>query len=384
MKLAGEFIIDRKHKIIDLWEEEVIKKIPVSGETDSMVLRNLLPYLLEDIGKFLVASAAGDQNSKQDTLNEVLKKSGDHGRHRAASSHYTMKQMINEYIELNGVLTEKLRSEGLYDIETGIIITYILENSIAHSAGAFSEAIAEMQEKLVGTLTHDVRNPLSAAYMGINMIKYSDGEELFNKIQSMCKTSLRRSMDLLEGLLDAITVKAGEGITLSFSEGDIVSEVKRVHEEANAIYSNHINLRCETDEIFAIYDGSALSRTLENLLSNAVKYGARDEAITLYVEEQGENVMIKVHNWGNPVSEDDKEPIFNFLSRSENDSSGELKSWGMGLTFVKMAIEAHGGHVELESDEENGTTFTLLMQKYANEPGKVKTKLNFSGPKYNY
>lgn len=378
MKLAGEFIEDQKHAIIDLWEEEVSKKIAASGVTTSIVLRNLLPYLLEDIGKILVVSATGDETSKKETLDEVIKKSNDHGRHRAASSQYTIKQMIKEYIVLNGVLTHKLKSEGLYDVETGILITHVLETSIAYSAGSFSEAIQEMQEKLVGTLTHDVRNPLSTAYLGIDMIQYSDGEELFNKIKLMSKKSLRRAMNLLEGLLDAITVKAGEGITLNFSESDLLMELKRVHEEANEIYPNRIELKCEEEEIKAVYDGSAISRTLENLLSNAVKYGARDGVITIITEDMGEEVIIKVHNTGNTVSEEDKESIFNFLSRSEAEPSGELKSWGMGLTFVKMAIEAHGGHVDLESNKKNGTTFTLTIQKFANEPGKVRSKLNFS------
>lgn len=380
MKLAGEYIIDQKHVIIDLWEEEVTRENSVSVATASIVLRNLLPSLLEDIGRILIYSPEGAEHPKQEILDEVIKKSHDHGRHRAASSRYTVKQIIKEYIELNGVVTEKLRSQGLYDVETGIMITYVLETSIAHSAGSFSEAIAEMQEKLVGTLTHDVRNPLSAAFMGIDMLKYSDGEEMFNKVRSMCKKSLRRSMGLLEGLLDAITVKAGEGITMNFSEGNIVTEVKHVHEEANEIYTNFIDLRCESDEIRAVYDGSAISRALENLLSNAVKYGARDEVITIDVEEHGDEVVIKVHNLGNPVSEEDKESIFKFLNRSKDETSRELKSWGMGLTFVKMATEAHGGHVDLESDQENGTTFSIVIQKYANKPGKVRSILNFSRP----
>lgn len=58
---------------------------------------------------------------------------------------------------------------------------------------------------------------------------------------------------------------------------------------------------------------------------------------------------------------------------------GELKSWGMGLTIVKMAAEAHGGHVELISDDERGTTFCLMLAKYSNKPEKVRSKLELPG-----
>lgn len=115
---------------------------------------------------------------------------------------------------------------------------------------------------------------------------------------------------------------------------------------------------------------------MENLLTNAVKYGAKDELITVIIEDEPKQVIIKVSNKGKSINPEDQKNIFNFLQRSENDSPS-LQSWGMGLTFVKMAAEAHRGTVEVESAE-GKTTFTVILKKYANQPGKKKVRLNHS------
>lgn len=109
-----------------------------------------------------------------------------------------------------------------------MVLTYTLETSMSHSFSAFSDSLQEMRETLVGTLAHDLRNPISAAYFSIDIMKHSDGEERFKKVKEMTLKSLRRSLDLMEGLLDAISVKAGEGITLNFSESNLVEDIKNV------------------------------------------------------------------------------------------------------------------------------------------------------------
>ncbi|UJH93015.1 ATP-binding protein [Antarcticibacterium sp. 1MA-6-2] len=112
-------------------------------------------------------------------------------------------------------------------------------------------------------------------------------------------------------------------------------------------------------------------------MTNAVKYGASDKPITVSIKNDNEKVILQVHNFGNPISPENREEIFNFLNRLDCESGSELQSWGIGLTFVKMAAEAHGGHVELESDEEKGTTFSVILPKHSNKPGKRRAMLNF-------
>ena len=92
--------------------------------------------------------------------------------------------------------------------------------------------------------------------------------------------------------------------------------------------------------------------------------------------DKKDEISLNVHNFGEPISSDKQEDIFDFLKR-DRDSAGKLKSWGMVLAFVKMAAETHKGRVQLESSEEKGTTFCAILHKQSNKPGKVRSKLNY-------
>ncbi|NJX17059.1 sensor histidine kinase, partial [Tamlana crocina] len=147
--------------------------------------------------------------------------------------------------------------------------------------------------------------------------------------------------------------------------------------EASAIYSNEVVLDCPEEPITGVFDVAMIRRVLENIVSNAVKYGDRGAPITIKAENNPENVVISIHNEGNPIPEHKQKEIFKFLNTSNGTGPKKLKSWGMGLTLVKAVAEAHGGYLTLQSNKETGTVFKLVIAKFANKPGKVKTSVIF-------
>lgn len=376
MKKAAEIIKNHNHRVLDVWEGIVKKEIKASQKTESIILRNLLPSLLENIAKVMERLEEENEPINKEKCQEIVKQSLDHGRHRAISKDYTAKQIVEEFMLLNGVVTDLLIKENAYSTNVGLVLTYSLETAMAYSIESFDKSLQAMRRKLVATLAHDIRNPVSAAYLAVNMLDYEDGEVQNAKLRDIARKSLRKSLDLMEGLLDAISIKAGEGATLHFGHGDLLEDLKREYAEAKEVYSQEIIFDCDENKIEGVYDGTAVRRMLENLISNAAKYGDTTKPITINVEDLDEEVCISVHNCGNAISEQDQEEIFKFMSRASN-SETELKSWGIGLSFVKMAAEAHKGYVKIQSSPEAGTTFTIVLNKHSNKPGKVKTRLNY-------
>ncbi len=375
MKKAAEYIKQQKKEITDSWGEAVNREIKASRATETLLLHNLLPNLLEDIADVMQRQEGRTNDLEAEECREIIKKSIDHGRHRATSWQYTVAQLIKEYIILNRTLTNMLRSEGLYSVDVSVILTYTLETSMSHSVSSFTDSLQEMREKLIGTLAHDIRNPISAAYFAVDILKHEDGEERLKKLQGMARKSLLRSVEMIEGLLDAISVRAGEGITLNFSRDNIMNVVKSVYEEAVETYSTKVNLETNEDKIEGVFDGAAVRRILENLLTNAIKYGNLSQPITISVESKYPKVILSVHNHGKPIPSQNQHIVFDFL-KGDKEAFGKTKSWGMGLAFVKMAAAAHGGYVELKSDEKTGTTFSAVLDLSANQPGKVRSKTN--------
>lgn len=380
MKEAALFIRENNEKIIGLWEENVIKEIEASRSTQSLVLRNQLPHVLDDIAHIMDRHKDIHQVEKDEKFEEILNNSTDHGRHRASSSQYSIKQILQEYMIFHRTLVSALKEANVYTEQVGTLLMYTIETAMINSAESFTNSLQEMREKLIGTLAHDLRSPLSTVYLAIDILEHDNGPESFTRIKRLIKRSMKNSLGLIEGLLDAISVKAGEGITMQFKETDIMEDINWVFQEASEIYSSPIRLVSEKKEIHGIFDGTAIRRVLENLISNGIKYGAPNSPISITVIDQEKDVLIQVHNEGPPIPEERQKEIFNFL-KTKQPGDTNRKSWGMGLYLVKMVVEAHGGEVKLDSSRENGTTFEMKLGKQTNKTGVHKTRVGISDAK---
>jgi signal transduction histidine kinase len=104
---------------------------------------------------------------------------------------------------------------------------------------------------------------------------------------------------------------------------------------------------------------------MENLISNAIKYGAADSPVTVTLQDLSDKVRISVHNFGNPLSDDERTRIFDQFKRSKAAEASGKKGWGIGLTIVRGLTEAHGGSITVESSQETGTTFAVTLPRDA-------------------
>lgn len=378
MKRAVKYIRDHNSKIIKTWETKVRNEIKASNKSNPLALRNQLPHVLDNIAEILDRYNDFEEIKNNENFEEIIINSLEHGRHRASTSNYSVKEILEEYVAFHEVLTEVLRKNDAYTTEVGILLKYTLETAMINSASSFSESLNDMKEKLVGTLAHDIRNPLTSARLALDMLNPDDKKERVIQVKNVAIKSLNHSINLIEGLLDAITVKAGEGITLDFSESDLMKDIEWVLDEASLIFPNKFKLTTNSSIIIGIFDGAAMRRIIENLITNAVKYGEKDSEIEINVKDNEKDVSISVHNFGPPISENRMKNMFQFLNTADEDKSNGLKSWGMGLSLVKIVAEAHGGEVLVSSQKESGTIFKVRIEKFKNKPGKIKTQLNYN------
>jgi signal transduction histidine kinase len=107
-------------------------------------------------------------------------------------------------------------------------------------------------------------------------------------------------------------------------------------------------------------DPELLSMALTQFLDNAAKYSFAGEAVKVEAWESYSEVMISVHNFGPAIPISDRERIFQRFYRSEG-AKDMAPGTGIGLSTVKMAAEAHKGHVWVISSQTEGTTFFLSL-----------------------
>lgn len=377
MEKTAKILQENNAEIMKIWQNQVVQEVLASKESDSIALYNQLPDLINDIARLMIRYDKMEGFNKDEKYVEILKTSEEHGKQRSTKVYYTAEQIVHEYIIFHRTLSEFLISHDGYSEKVSDLLKYVIETSILKSVGSFSRSIQDMQEKLIGTLAHDIRNPLAPAQLSLEMMKQDKTGEWTDKSRIAAQRSVKKAINLIEGLMNGITVKSGEGMLLTFESLDLLKEMKFVHAESKEVYTREINLEYNAKDIIGIFDKTAVKRLVENLIGNAVKYGSINKPITISIEDEKDAVAIKVHNWGNPIPPSKQEQIFKFMGSAKRNKKPASASWGMGLTLTQIVAEAHGGNINLVSDEKTGTTFTVNLIKQFNEVGKRRAKLTF-------
>ena len=104
-----------------------------------------------------------------------------------------------------------------------------------------------------------------------------------------------------------------------------------------------------------------MAQVVLNLLHNAVKFTGDDKRIVLRARRQGPGVAIEVEDNGKGVREKDRKRIFERFYRADDLLSRHTEGTGLGLAIAKRLVEAHGGHIELETHEGKGSVFRVLL-----------------------
>jgi signal transduction histidine kinase len=109
-------------------------------------------------------------------------------------------------------------------------------------------------------------------------------------------------------------------------------------------------------------DADMIRRVIENLFINAVKHTDKGGRIEIRVRKKPEqNIVISVIDDGEGIAEDQKEVVFEKFSQARHRQRGRKTDTGLGLTFCKLAVEAHGGAIKLRSELGKGTTFDIIL-----------------------
>lgn len=225
------------------------------------------------------------------------------------------------------------------------------------------EMESRLREDFVSLLTHDLKSPLTAISVAAQLIcKKNDSSESCLKYGNMIYRQSDRVVKMINSLLDANQIKSGqkldlklETINLNSLVADTVTELKMIHGDRFVVETDHsIEISC---------DIIGIKRVIENLCNNAIKYGSPDTPVKIILVETQSDILIKVQNRGQIISEEEQKTIFQQFHRTENASRKSNEGWGIGLTLVRGTAEAHGGSVEVESTLASGTIFTVKLSK---------------------
>lgn len=218
--------------------------------------------------------------------------------------------------------------------------------------------LEKTKENLTQMIIHDLKNPLTGIKANLEIV----GMEELNDTQE-CLDAAQRSADLLYNMIqDLLDISKLEdeklNLILQPVELNELAEAARSEVEAPA-QAEDKEIKIEVaDGPPVTMDRNLIYRVVSNLLLNAVKHTGRGGVITLKVFIEGEEARIDVADTGHGIPKDYLEAIFEKFGQVE---SRQRTGTGLGLTFCKMAVEAHGGKIWVESEEGKGSTFSFSL-----------------------
>ena len=226
---------------------------------------------------------------------------------------------------------------------------------------ARAEEAADLRERLVAVVGHDLRQPLTSIDVRLAVLRrWSKKPEFLEDIDGL-QASSRRMSRMIEQILDFTRSRLGGGLALVFAPMDlrealvpIVDELRMAHPAAT------IRLQCP--KLRGAWDRDRLEQVFSNLIGNAIAHGDPDRPVTVTAGGDALDVWVEVHNEGPPIPQDLQSALFNPFRMGER-SSRSPAGLGLGLYITNELIVRHGGQIEVRSTAVEGTTFRVVLPR---------------------
>jgi phosphoserine phosphatase RsbU/P len=265
--------------------------------------------------------------------------------------------------EVTGLLAVVREPDGNFDDEEWLLSALADQAAVALEKTRLDEA-AKFRERLIGIVSHDLRNPISAISMAAELLLGGDSlTEPDQKTVMRIQRSATRATRLIGDLLDFTQARLGGGIRVAPRPANVHAIVRQVVDELELAHPDRQIEVAQHGDGDGHWDPERLAQVVGNLASNALQYGV-PEAPVLFQTRQDEDgwITLTVHNQGAPIPTARLLQVFEPMQRgSESNRSG--RSVGLGLYIVKHIVEAHGGQVSVTSSDGDGTTFTVGLPR---------------------
>jgi PAS domain S-box-containing protein len=221
------------------------------------------------------------------------------------------------------------------------------------------------REQLLAVLGHDLRNPLGA--ISASAFLLSRAQELGAREQQAVeriRRSAARMARLVDDILDFARSRLGGGIPVTRKHMNMEEVCRATLEELQVTYPER-QLRLEAQgDTRGEWDPDRVAQVLSNLVFNALQHGKPDTPVHTRLRRVGDEVLLEVHNEGEPVPAELLPHLFDPFKRRPEDlrpheGRSGTRSLGLGLHIVQQIALAHGGDVEVRSSAEEGTRFTV-------------------------
>ena len=219
-------------------------------------------------------------------------------------------------------------------------------------------ALEQLRDDLVHMIVHDMRSPLTALQIDLNLLKGPAAalDDVSRQGLQAAVDSVKALNRMANDLLDVSRLEEGK-MPIDRAEWDLTQIASEVRSALRNIdHERPIDIET-AGPVRATCDGSLVRRVLENLVSNGIRHTPAGSRIRISLASDRGRVRVEVHDQGRGVPPEAREKIFEKFGALQARHDRSYHSVGLGLAFCKLAIRAQGGTIGVDSGVPAGSTF---------------------------
>ena len=222
-----------------------------------------------------------------------------------------------------------------------------------------------LRQETSDLIVHDLRNPLQNIVGALNLLPVVLPEEIWQanrELLEIAQSGCDRMQLLIDTLLDVARLESGE-IPLELSATSIPGLVEGVTRRMTGFTRGDIKLQKSFPSTLptVMVDQSLLDRVLTNLIDNAVKHTPLGGLVTVAAEVLKGEMAVSVTDSGPGIPPEERERIFERFTQTTGEKR-RRRGFGLGLTFCRLTIQAHGGRIWVESGADGkGSRFVFTL-----------------------
>ena len=237
---------------------------------------------------------------------------------------------------------------------------------------SLAEASARMRDDLIASVSHELRTPLTSI-IGYTEILVEMGEQAVSQqaaeLLSVIERNAARELRLVEDLLTLASLKTS-GLAFHASPTDLVAVVADVVRD-HALPATEAGVQLHhsgPSQLWVAGDVARLGQVVRNLVGNALKFTPAGGRVAVELSAQATHGVLVITDQGIGVAAEELPRVFERLYRGAHAVAAHLPGAGLGLPIVKGIVDAHGGDIDVESEQGRGTRFVVRIPLATGQP----------------